>query len=192
MWHCRTTERYTSIVHQYRDRAASLAASGARGERPSCIGLTALTANAACSAGLRIKENKEVYEGEVTELTPEETVSQGQGKVIKHVVIGLRTTKGTKQLKLDPSIYDGLQREKVAPGDVIYIEANSGSVRRVGRCDSYATEFDLEAEQYVPMPKVRTRIDTTFHVVASLPCNPGTWCVHAMSADAARVLRSQS
>eukprot|EP00892_Ulva_mutabilis_P005955 jgi/Ulvmu1/3731/UM173_0004.1 len=105
--------------------------------------------------GLRIKENKEVYEGEVTELTPEEMMSQGttQGKVVKHVVIGLRTTKGTKQLKLDPSIYDGLQREKVQVGDVIYIEASSGAVRRVGRCDSYATEYDLEAEEYVPMPK---------------------------------------
>tara|TARA_B110000967_G_scaffold158540_1_gene163908 strand:- start:18597 stop:18896 length:300 start_codon:yes stop_codon:yes gene_type:complete len=29
--------------------------------------------------GLRIKENKEVYEGEVTELTPEETESAGGG-----------------------------------------------------------------------------------------------------------------
>ena len=59
-------------------------------------------------AGLRIKENKEVYEGEVTELTPEETLNQagGYGKVISHVVIGLRTVKGTKQLKLDPTIYD--------------------------------------------------------------------------------------
>lgn len=83
-------------------------------------------------------------------------MSQGtsQGKVVKHVVIGLRTTKGTKQLKLDPSIYDGLQREKVNVGDVIYIEASSGAVRRVGRCDTYATEYDLEAEEYVPMPKV--------------------------------------
>ena len=41
-------------------------------------------------------------------------------------------------------------------GDVIYIEANSGAVKRVGRCDAYATEFDLEAEEYVPLPKVRT------------------------------------
>lgn len=59
-------------------------------------------------AGLRIKENKEVYEGEVTELTPEEAQSQtgGYGKVISHVVIGLKTVKGTKQLKLDPTIYD--------------------------------------------------------------------------------------
>jgi RuvB-like protein 1 len=28
-----------------------------------------------------------------------------------------------------------------------------GTVKRVGRCDSYATEFDLEAEEYVPLPK---------------------------------------
>merc|ERR1711988_1818013 len=105
--------------------------------------------------GLRLKEVKEVYEGEVTELTPEETESAmgGYGKTISHVVIGLRTTKGTKQLKLDPSIYESLQKEKVTPGDVIYVEANSGAVKRVGRSDSFATEFDLEAEEYVPLPK---------------------------------------
>ncbi len=39
-------------------------------------------------------------------------------------------------------------------GDVIYIEANSGAVKRVGRSDAFATEFDLEAEEYVPLPKV--------------------------------------
>merc|ERR1711906_88524 len=43
--------------------------------------------------------------------------------------------------------------EKIQCGDVIYIEANSGAVKRVGRSDSYATEFDLEAEEYVPLPK---------------------------------------
>ncbi|KAJ4775143.1 RuvB-like helicase 1 [Rhynchospora pubera] len=105
--------------------------------------------------GLRIKENKEVYEGEVTELSPEETESTagGYGKSISHVIIGLKTVKGTKQLKLDPTIYDALIKEKVAVGDVIYIEANSGAVKRVGRCDSFATEYDLEAEEYVPIPK---------------------------------------
>jgi len=46
-----------------------------------------------------------------------------------------------------------MQREKVTLGDVIYIEAASGNVRRVGRCDIYAAEFDLEAEEYVPLPK---------------------------------------
>ncbi|ESQ42191.1 hypothetical protein EUTSA_v10013490mg [Eutrema salsugineum] len=105
--------------------------------------------------GLRIKETKQVYEGEVTELSPEETESLtgGYGKSISHVIIGLKTVKGTKQLKLDPTIYDALIKEKVAVGDVIYIEATSGAVKRVGRSDAFATEFDLEAEEYVPLPK---------------------------------------
>jgi len=105
--------------------------------------------------GLRIKETKEVYEGEVTELTPCETENPmgGYGKTVSHVVIGLKTSKGTKQLKLDPSIYESLQKEKVQAGDVIYIESNSGAVKRQGRSDTYATEFDLEAEEYVPLPK---------------------------------------
>jgi len=109
--------------------------------------------------GLRIKETKEVYEGEVTELSPVETESLGgatagnYGKTVSHVIIGLKTAKGTKQLKLDPSIYESLQKERVEVGDVIYIEANSGACKRQGRSDTFATEFDLEAEEYVPLPK---------------------------------------
>jgi RuvB-like protein 1 len=107
------------------------------------------------SIGLRIRETKEVYEGQVTEVTPVEVENElsGYGKTISHALVGLKTTKGTKQLKLDPSIYESIQKEKVQVGDVIYIEANSGAVKRVGRCDVYATEFDLEAEEYVPLPK---------------------------------------
>ncbi|BGP54689.1 hypothetical protein JCM8202_003196 [Rhodotorula sphaerocarpa] len=105
--------------------------------------------------GLRVKETKEVYEGEVTELTPAETENplSGYGKTISHVVVALKTAKGTKQLRLDPSIYESIQKERVTVGDVIYIEANTGAVKRVGRSDAYATEYDLEAEEYVPLPK---------------------------------------
>jgi RuvB-like protein 1 len=56
-------------------------------------------------------------------------------------------------LRVDPSVYETLQKERVAVGDIIYIEANTGAVKRVGRSDQYATEFDLEAEEYVPLPK---------------------------------------
>lgn len=35
----------------------------------------------------------------------------------------------------------------------------SGAVKRVGRCDAYATEFDLEAEEYVPLPKVMSHCE---------------------------------
>merc|ERR1712065_84342 len=43
--------------------------------------------------------------------------------------------------------------EHVNVGDVIYIESNSGAVKRVGRSDVYASEYDLEADEYVPLPK---------------------------------------
>jgi len=68
-------------------------------------------------------------------------------------MIGLKTTKGSKTLKLAPQIYESLSKEKVSVGDVIYIEANTGAAKRVGRSDAYATEFDLEADEYVPIPK---------------------------------------
>ena len=69
--------------------------------------------------GIRIKEMKEVYEGEVTELTPNETENPhgGYGKTISSLVIGLKTTKGSKQLKLDPTIYENIQKEKIQVGD---------------------------------------------------------------------------
>jgi len=107
------------------------------------------------SIGLRVRETKEVYEGEVTELTPEEAENPlgGYGKTISHLLIGLKSYRGTKKLRLDPSIYEAIQKERVTVGDVIYIEANTGACKRVGRSDAYATEFDLEAEEYVPIPK---------------------------------------
>merc|ERR1712157_563769 len=114
-----------------------------------------LMENCRRAIGIRIKETKEVYEGEVTELTPEERPDPagGYGKKVTAVMIGLKTTKGQKTLKLAPQIYESLQKEKVHIGDVIYIEANSGVSKRVGRSDQYATEFDLEADEYVPVPK---------------------------------------
>ncbi|KAH9936775.1 RuvB-like helicase 1 [Epithele typhae] len=105
--------------------------------------------------GLRIKETKEVYEGEVTELTPTESENplSGYGKTVSHVVVGLKTVRGTKQLRLDPTIYEAILKEKIQIGDVIYVEANTGAVKRVGRSDAYASSYDLESETYVPLPK---------------------------------------
>ena len=50
------------------------------------------------SIGLRIKETKEVWEGELTELKTEEKddPSGSYGKVVTSVVVTLKTSKGTK------------------------------------------------------------------------------------------------
>ena len=84
--------------------------------------------------GLRVREKKDVFEGEVTEISPIETDNPvGYGKALAHVKLSLKTVKGTKQLKLDPSIYDSILKQRIEVGDVIYIETNTGSVKRVGR-----------------------------------------------------------
>ena len=69
----------------------------------------------------------------MTELTPEETENPlgGYGRTISHLIIGLKSAKGTKKLRLDPSIYEAIQKERVTVGDVIYIEANTGACKRV-------------------------------------------------------------
>ena len=50
------------------------------------------------------------------------------------VVVQLKTTKGTKNLKLDPMIYENMQKQKVEVGDVIYIETNNGAVKVSFQC----------------------------------------------------------
>lgn len=114
-----------------------------------------LTAALRRAISLRIREIKEVYEGEVLELNVEETENPhgGYGKAVSAVVITLRAVRGTKTLKLAPQIHEALLKTKVRQGDVIYIEAQTGFVKRIGRCDSYAGDADLETEEYVPLPK---------------------------------------
>ncbi len=67
----------------------------------------------------------------MTELTPAEAENplSGYGKTVSHVVVGLKTVRGTKQLRLDPSIYEAILKEKITIGDVIYIESNTGAVK---------------------------------------------------------------
>lgn len=55
--------------------------------------------------------------------------ASGYGKTISHVIIALKSSKMTKPLKLDPTIYDAILKEKVEKGDVIYIESNSGALK---------------------------------------------------------------
>ncbi|EET01936.1 Putative TIP49 C-terminus protein [Giardia duodenalis] len=105
--------------------------------------------------GLRIKEVKEVFEGEVASINAIEAPSNGPGapKTISHVNITLRTRKSSRELKLDGVIYQQLEAQKIRVGDIIYIEANSGLVKRLGRSDKLASETQLESDSYVPMPK---------------------------------------
>ncbi|CAD6248239.1 unnamed protein product [Miscanthus lutarioriparius] len=109
---------------------------------PPATGKTALALGIAQELGSKVPfcpmVGSEVYS---TEVKKTEVLMENFRRAI-----GLR-------MKENKEVYEG----EVAVGDVIYIEANSGAVKRVGRCDSFATEYDLEAEEYVPIPKATRR-----------------------------------
>ena len=148
------------------------------------------------SIGLVVKETKDVYEGEVIEISPVEIDNPhgGYGKTISHVNIGLRTTKGHKTMKMDASIFQYLENERVVIGDVIYIESNSGVLKKLGRCDTFAAEHDLEAEEYVPLPKgdIRKKKEVvqrlTLHDLDTANANPQLLSAGA-SSNISRLLK---
>ncbi|KAL8436890.1 hypothetical protein ACSSS7_001392 [Eimeria intestinalis] len=108
--------------------------------------------------GIKIKEVKEVFEGQVVSMADEPSsecltaVSASSAEAQEEascppVRLTLKTVKNSKTLRLHPSINQGLRKEKVAVGDVIYVEAATGRVRRVGRSEEFAGQFDLEADK---------------------------------------------
>lgn len=74
-----------------------------------------------------------MYEGEVTELTPCETENPmgGYGKTISHVIIGLKTAKGTKQLKV---CMVGFQNSLVNIISVSFVFTSSWSPSEQNNC----------------------------------------------------------
>jgi len=113
-----------------------------------------LMSNFRRAIGLRIKEMKDIYQGEVTVITPVEGEQQihGYGRQIAHVLLGLKTTKNQKTLKLDPSIYETLKKQNIKVGDVIHLESATGSVVRLGRCDVHLGAHDISGDVFVPLP----------------------------------------
>ncbi|KAJ5080190.1 ruvb-like 1 [Anaeramoeba ignava] len=107
------------------------------------------------SIGVRFKEVREVYEGEVTEITAEETENLygGYGKQISQVVVGLQTARDSKQLRLGPGIFENIQKQKISVGDVIHIEVATGAVKRIGRSEKFIQDGQLEYDEFVPIPK---------------------------------------
>ncbi|SBS88341.1 RuvB-like helicase 1, putative (RUVB1) [Plasmodium ovale curtisi] len=104
------------------------------------------------SIGVKIKEIKEVFEGEVINIEPfyDDTYEE---KKISYVHITLKTMKEQKKIKIHSSIYENIEKEKIQEKDIIYIESHSGIVKRVGKCSSYQDMFDIETDTFVDLPK---------------------------------------
>lgn len=84
--------------------------------------------------GVRVKEMREVYEGEVTTLD----IESGQAaynpyqQTASEAKITLRTQDEEKTLRLGKSVASSLQNKQVSEGDVIQIDAESGRIMKLG------------------------------------------------------------
>jgi len=104
---------------------------------------------------VRIREIKRVYEGEVISLTTEEREDplNRYRKCVSKIYIGLKSGKGSQRLTLSPSLSHEIEKQQITVGDVVYVEADDGIIRKIGRSEAYASEFDIENDKYVPTPK---------------------------------------
>jgi len=65
----------------------------------------------------------------------------------------LKTAKGQKTLRLDPSVYEFIKKRKNISGRCYIHRSSNRKCSQSRRSDNFASEFDLEADQYVPIPK---------------------------------------
>nr|XP_027205429.1 ruvB-like helicase 1 [Dermatophagoides pteronyssinus] len=132
------------------------------------------------STGVRLREVKNVYEGELMSMALQESANPhgGLNKVVSAIVATLRASNGTLTLKLAPSLHSSFQREEISIGDVVYIQADAGVVKRLGRCESHANTSEVDLEDFVALPRgsvysVSEQVhDVTLHDLDQANCQP--------------------
>jgi RuvB-like protein 2 len=116
------------------------------------------------SIGVRIKEEKEVVEGEVVEVQIDRSLT-GATKTGKLTV---KTTDMETIYDLGSKMIDSLSKEKVSAGDVISIDKSSGRITKLGRSFTRARDYDAMGSdtRFVACPEgeLQTRKEVTHTV----------------------------
>ncbi|MEM2535235.1 MAG: RuvB-like domain-containing protein, partial [Candidatus Nezhaarchaeales archaeon] len=107
--------------------------------------------------GVRIREIRKIYEGMVTEL--EIKTGKSPYNPYQQVPVGakirLKTKLEEKTFNVDEAVAMELIGKGVQVGDVIWIDAETGRITRLGRCEEVPSEYkyDIEVSQKVPLPR---------------------------------------
>lgn len=120
------------------------------------------TIRRACTFSLRA--TVDVFEGEVTDiriLRPDPPDSDPDV-----VELALRTSRETLPVRLSKYMAQAIAKLNV--GDVVRIEPTAGLIRRIGRSESCASEYDLEGDKYVPLGKAPVHTTRDYHSALSL------------------------
>ncbi len=106
--------------------------------------------------GVKIREYRRVYEGMVVDLDIQMTKHpyNPYQQVPKSARITLKTKNEQRTLRTDATVAFELINKGVSVGDVIWIDAETGRVAKIGRCTEAPREevYDIEPEEKVPLP----------------------------------------
>jgi len=124
------------------------------------------------SIGVRLKERRRVYEGEVTQLevkTRKHPYNPYQ-EVPDHVVIGLATKNDSRTFRAGAAIASHIISQGINVGDIITIDAETGRVTRIGRSENASEKYDIAAidERTVPRPSGPVEKEKEFIYVLTL------------------------
>lgn len=95
------------------------------------------------SIGVRIKEEAEIIEGEVVEITIDRPVgSSSSSSAVKTGKLTLKTTDMETVYDLGGKMIESLSKEKVQSGDIIALDKASGKVTKLGRSVGRSRDYD--------------------------------------------------
>jgi TBP-interacting protein len=106
--------------------------------------------------GVRIREVRKIYEGMVTEL--EIKTGRHPYNPYQQVPVGarlrLKTRSEERSLSVDEAVAAELIAKGISKGDVVWLDAETGRVTKVGRCVEAPEEvrYDVESAPRVPLP----------------------------------------
>jgi RuvB-like protein 2 len=89
-------------------------------------------------AGVRIREEAEIIEGEVVEIEIDKSVSSGA----KTGKITLKTTEMETIYDLGAKMIESISKEKIMAGDIITIDKASGKISKLGRSFARSGDYD--------------------------------------------------
>jgi RuvB-like protein 2 len=94
------------------------------------------------SIGIRIKEETEIIEGEVVEISIERPSSNPAVAKNRTGSLVLKTADMESAFDLGQKMIDALQKEKIAVGDVITIDKATGRINKLGRSFVRSKDYD--------------------------------------------------
>ncbi|KAL2621106.1 hypothetical protein R1flu_001311 [Riccia fluitans] len=95
--------------------------------------------------GVRIKEETEIIEGEVVEVSIDKPASSGAAS--KTGKLTLKTTEMETVYDLGSKMIENLNKEKIQSGDIVTIDKASGKITKLGRSFARSRDYDAMGPQ---------------------------------------------